>query len=126
MAARMKNVVKNLVKENQRIGDYKSPYGVKFWNSILKVAKELDTRKHKVREENMQEAIDRVYRAVNLKIQLLNPNSEEERELIKKLERQKYQLSFFRTDEWKNMFIVETARLKKEYRKILWLEKETE
>ena len=49
-----KNVIKNLVKENQRIHDYISPFGVKFWNSILRETKNIDTKKRKkVRKENI-------------------------------------------------------------------------
>lgn len=56
----MKNVIKNLVKECQRRLDYKSPFGVKFWNQILRDTKNIDTKKRKkVRKENIKAAIDR-------------------------------------------------------------------
>ena len=53
-----KNVIKNMVKQNQRLLDYKSPFGVKFWNYILRQTKERDTKKRKkVRKENIQSTI---------------------------------------------------------------------
>ena len=56
----MKNVIKNLVKQNQRFHDYKSPFGVKFWNMILKDTKIIDTKKRKkVRKENVFAAIEK-------------------------------------------------------------------
>ena len=53
-----KNVIKNMVQHNQRLLDYKSPFGVKFWNYILRQTKERDTKKRKkVRKENIQSTI---------------------------------------------------------------------
>lgn len=110
----VKNVVKNLVKENQRIHDYKSPFGVKFWNKILKDSKAY-AKNNKVFEKNVIFVIERDYERYN---RLLDDNntSPEQKEILKE---KIYQLSFFKSLKWKDMFN-EAARLKEEYKGILW------
>lgn len=114
-----KNVIKNLVKENQRIHDYKSPFGVKFWNKILKDSKSY-AKNNKVFDKNIPLVIERDYKYYN---SLLETETDEEK--IKIIKRKMYQLEFFLTDEWKTLFD-ENARLYPDKREILWVDKESE
>ena len=112
-----KNVIKNLVKENQRIHDYKSPFGVKFWNKILKDSKSY-AKNNKVFDKNILLVIERDYKYYN---SLLETEINEEK--IAVIKRKIYQLEFFLTDEWKTLFD-ENARLYPDKRDILWVNKE--
>ena len=111
-----KNVVKNLVKENQRIHDYESKFGVKFWNKILKDSKAYG-RNNKVFDENVKKVIERDYERYK-KILSAPIDDVQKREIQEKL----FQLSFFMNGEWRNMINAQ-ARLYPEYRKILYKER---
>lgn len=112
-----KNVIKNLVKENQRIHDYKSPFGVKFWNKILKDSKNY-AKNHKVFDKNLPLVIERDWEYYNRCLE-----TETDPEKISILKRKLYQLSFFRDDSYKKLFD-EEARLYDDKRDILYLESE--
>lgn len=114
MRRRIKNVVKNLVKENQRVHDYKSPYGVKFWNKILKDSKAY-AKNHKVFEKNVALVIEKDYNRYN---QLLENEDikDEQKEILKE---KIFQLSFFMEKNWAEMFD-DAARLKEEFQEIIW------
>lgn len=114
-----KNVIKNLVKENQRIHDYESPFGVKFWNKILKDSKRY-AKNNKVFDKNIPLVIEKDYEWYNKCLE-----TETDPEKIKILERKLYQLEFFRTDEWKTLFD-DNARLYPDKRMILWKESSKE
>lgn len=111
-----KNVVKNLVKENQRIHDYDSKFGVKFWNKILKNSKRYG-RNNKVFDQNVKRVIEEDYSRYK---ELLK--EEKDSEKIEVLKEKLFQLEFFVDGRWKNM-IDEKARLYPEYREILYLER---
>lgn len=111
-----KNVIKNLVKENQRIHDYKSPFGVKFWNKILRDSKAYG-HNHKVFSENIMIVINKDYERYTKMLE-----TETDSEKIEVLERKIYQLSFFLDDRWKNLIDRPTARLYPDKRDILWKE----
>ena len=111
-----KNVVKNLVKENQRIHDYESKFGVKFWNKILKDSKRYG-RNNKVFDENVKRVIEEDYQRYN---ELIKETAAEEQ--IEILKEKIFQLEFFMDGRWKNI-INEKARLYPEYREILYLER---
>lgn len=116
-----KNVIKNLVKENQRIHDYISPFGVKFWNSILRETKNIDTKKRKkVRKENVVAAIDKM-REYFKKCLETETNEIKIYELKEKI----FQLNIFKTNEWKTLFNGE-ARLNEDKRYIIWWERAPE
>lgn len=116
-----KNVIKNLVKENQRIHDYISPFGVKFWNSILRETKNIDTKKRKkVRKENVATAINKVREYFE---RCLETETDEIK--IYELKEKIFQLSIFKTDEWKTLFNDE-ARLNESKRYIIWWERAPE
>lgn len=108
-----KNVVKNLVKENQRIHDYESKLGVKFWNKILKDSKRYG-HNNKVFNENVKRIIEENYSYYN---RILETAEGEEAEILKE---KIFQLEFFIDGRWKNI-IDEKARLYPEYREILYL-----
>lgn len=75
-----KNVIKNMVKHNQRLHDYKSPFGVKFWNYILRQTKERDTKKRKkVRKENIYSTIIALREYWTRKIDELEDGCDKER-----------------------------------------------
>ena len=106
-----KNVVKNLVKENQRIHDYKSKFGVKFWNKILKDSKNY----HKVFDENVHKVVERDYEYYKKMIEAGGDKVDIYKEKL-------FQLEFFIDGRWKNM-IDTNARLYPEFREILYLER---
>ncbi len=110
-----KNVIKNLVKENQRIHDYKSPFGVKFWNKILKDSKRY-AKNNKVFDKNIPLVIERDYQYYNRCLE-----TETDSEKIAVLKRKIFQLEFFLDDRWKSLFD-ENARLYPDKRDILWAE----
>jgi hypothetical protein len=110
-----KNVIKNLVKENQRIHDYDSPFGVKFWNKILKDSKYL-AKNHKVFDKNLPAIIERDYEYYNRCLEEeTDPNK------IYILKRKIYQLEYFLDDRWRTLFD-DDARLYPDKRDILWAE----
>lgn len=113
-----KNVIKNLVKENQRIHDYDSKYGVKFWNKILKDSK-FYVKNHKVFDENVHKVVERDYAYYLRELEKEDLTAEKRQEFNEKI----YQLSFFINGEWKNM-IDANARLYPQYRNILYLIRE--
>jgi hypothetical protein len=110
-----KNVIKNLVKENQRIHDYDSPFGVKFWNKILKDSKYL-AHNHKVFDKNLPTIIERDYAYYN---RCLETETDEKK--VEILKRKIYQLEYFLDDRWKTLFD-DDARLKPDKREIIWAE----
>ena len=109
----MKNTIKNLVKESQRVHDYKSPFGAKFWNKILKDSKFL-AKNHKVFDKNLPPIVERDYERYN---QLLETETDEKK--IEVLKEKIYQLSFFVNGEWRNIIDMD-ARVKEEYKDIIW------
>lgn len=109
-----KNVIKNLVKENQRIHDYDSKYGVKFWNKILKDSKNY-AKNHKVFDENVHTVVERDYKRYQEALL-----TETDPDKIKDLKEKLFQLEFFIDGRWKEI-IDATARLYPEYREILYL-----
>lgn len=111
-----KNVVKNLVKENQRVHDYYSKFGVKFWNKILKDSKRYG-RNNKVFDENVVRIIKEDYERYSK--WLKEEEDEEKKEILKE---KLFQLEFFIDGRWKEMFN-EDARLKSEFREILYLKR---
>lgn len=111
-----KNVIKNLVKENQRIHDYNSPFGVRFWNKILRDTKPFGHR-HKVFDKNIPIVIERANERWSKQLE-----TETDPIKVYELKQMLYQINFFLTDEWKDFFD-EDARLKPEHREILWLER---
>ena len=112
-----KNVIKNLKKKKKKIHDYKSPYGVKFWNKILKDSK-FYAKNHKVFDKNIPLVIERDWEYYHRCLE-----TETDPEKIADLNRKIYQLSVFRTNEWKTFFD-EAARLYPDKRNILYLESE--
>lgn len=110
-----KNVIKNLVKENQRIHDYKSPYGVKFWNKILRDSKSY-AKNHKVFDENVHKVVERDYAYYTRMLQ-----EETDSEKLKMFQRKKFQLEFFMDGRWKSM-IDAAAHLYPEFKEILYME----
>ena len=97
-----KNVIKNLVKENQRIHDYDSPFGVRFWNKILKDSKAF-SRNNKV-------AYDRYRKALK---------TETDSSKRYELEQFLFQLEYFMTEKWRTLFN-DDARLKEGKEKVIW------
>ena len=112
-----KNVIKNLVKENQRIHDYKSPYGVKFWNRILYDSK-FYAKNHKVFDGNVHKVVERDYAYYQRMI-----NEETDEAKLAMFKRKLFQLEFFMDGRWKEM-IDPYARLYPKYREILFMESE--
>lgn len=114
-----KNTIKNLVKENQRIHDYISPFGVKFWNKILKDSKAF-SRNNKVFDMNLPVVIDRAYDRYEKALEV-------ETDRVKRYQYEQFlfQLSYFMTEEWRDLFD-ENARLKENKRKIIWKERCTD
>lgn len=110
-----KNVLKCLVKENQRIHDYRSPLGVKFWNQILFEAKCIAPNR-KPYPKNMRPAIEKHYAYV---CRMVNEEQDELKRFI--FMRQVWMLGLFMSDEWKYLF-TDTGRLYPEKRGILWLD----
>lgn len=111
----MKNVIKNLVKQNQRLNDYKSPFGVKFWNMILKDTKIIDTKKRKkVRKENVMAAIEKdvTYWTRCINDEKLTDKEKEKFKIYMEL------IKPFLCNDWKFLLDDETAHPKK------WIEKE--
>ena len=108
-----KNVIKNLVKENQRIHDYDSPFGVRFWNKILKDSKAF-SRNNKVFDRNIPTVIERAYDRYRKALKT-------ETDSLKKYELEQFlfQLEYFMTEEWRTLFN-DDARLKEEKEKIIW------
>lgn len=112
-----KNVIKNLVKENQRIHDYNSPFGVKYWNEILFQSKSF-AKNRKVFDKNLVPTLEKI-KAYWLRCLEENPNEQQYYELKQKL----WQVDILLSDtKWKELFD-ENARLKPEARKILWVER---
>lgn len=111
-----KNVIKCLVKENQRIHDYCSPFGVKFWNQILRESKYL-AKNHKVFDKNVEIVLKRRYEYYLR--ELAKEDLPERIRLI--IERQAWQLSLFQNDEWKYL-IQDAGRLYPNKIGILWKE----
>lgn len=109
-----KNVIKNLVKENQRIHDYESEFGVKFWNKILKDSKNY-AKNHKVFDENVHKVVERDYNYYKRMIEAGGDKVDIYKEKL-------FQLEFFIDGRWKNM-IDTNARLYPEFREILYLER---
>ena len=109
-----KNVIKNLVKENQRIHDYESEFGVKFWNKILKDSKNY-AKNHKVFDENVHKVVERDYNYYKRMIEAGGDKVDIYKEKL-------FQLEFFIDGRWKNM-IDAHARLYPEFREILYLER---
>lgn len=109
-----KNVIKNLVKENQRIHDYDSKFGVKFWNRILYDSK-FYAKNHKVFDENVHKVIERDY--AYYKRMLEEETDPQKLEIFRE---KLFQLEFFIDDRWKEM-IDPYARLYPEYREILYM-----
>ena len=107
-----KNVIKNLVKENQRIHDYDSKFGVKFWNKILKDSKNY-AKNHKVFDENVHKVVERDYEYYK---RMIAAGGEDVEIFKEKL----FQLEFFVDGRWKDM-IDAHARLYPEYREILYM-----
>nr|DAS64483.1 MAG TPA: hypothetical protein [Caudoviricetes sp.] len=108
-----KNVIKNLVKENQRIHDYDSPFGVRFWNKILKDSKAF-SRNNKVFDRNIPTVIERAYDRYRKALKT-------ETDSLKKYELEQFlfQLEYFMTEEWRTLFN-DDARLKEGKEKIIW------
>ena len=111
-----KNVIKNLVKENQRVHDYYSKFGVKFWNKILKDSKKY-SKNNKVFDENVVRIIKEDYEKYNKWLE--EEDDEEKKEILKE---KIFQLEFFIDGRWEEMFN-ENARLKSEFREILYLKR---
>lgn len=109
-----KNVIKCLVKENQRVHDYISPWGVKFWNGLLKESKYL-AKNHKVFDKNVAVVLERRYQYYLR--ELAKDDLPASKRLI--IERQAWMLSLFQTDEWRYL-IQDAGRLYDEKRQILW------
>lgn len=108
-----KNVIKNLVKENQRIHDYESPFGVKFWNKILRDSK-FYAKNHKVFEENVHKVVERDYQYY---LRMLEEETDPAK--LEIFKQKLFQLSFFVDGRWKQM-IDPYARLYPEFREILY------
>ena len=109
-----KNVIKNLVKENQRIHDYESPFGVKFWNRILYDSK-FYAKNHKVFDPNVHTVVERDYAYYKRMLE-----EETDPEKIEIFKEKLFQLEFFIDGRWKDMFDP-YARLYPEYREILYM-----
>lgn len=109
-----KNVIKNLVKENQRIHDYESEFGVKFWNKILKDSKNY-AKNHKVFDENVHKVVERDYEYYKKMIEAGGDKVNIYKEKL-------FQLEFFIDGRWKDM-IDAHARLYPEFREILYMER---
>lgn len=109
-----KNVIKNLVKENQRIHDYESEFGVKFWNKILKDSKNY-AKNHKVFDENVHKVVERDYEYYKRMIEASGDKVNIYKEKL-------FQLEFFIDGRWKDM-IDAHARLYPEFREILYMER---
>lgn len=111
-----KNVIKNLVKENQRIHDYESDFGVKFWNKILKNSKRY-AKNNKVFNENVVRVVQEDYERYTKILE-----TETDTKKIENLKEKIFQLEFFMDGRWRHM-IDEEARLYPEFREILYLER---
>lgn len=109
-----KNVIKNLVKENQRIHDYKSKFGVKFWNKILYDSK-FYAKNHKVFDENVHKVVERDYQYYQKRLK-----EETDPTQIEILKEKIFQLEPFIDGRWKEM-IDPYARLYPKFRKMLYL-----
>ena len=107
-----KNVIKNLVKENQRIHDYDSKFGVKFWNKILKDSKNY-AKNHKVFDENVHKVVERDYEYYKRMVEAGGEDVEIFKEKL-------FQLEFFIDGRWKDI-IDAHARLYPQYREILYM-----